>query len=50
MIDELIYRSYCWNRCISPEVSPERWGILFANWQAMEERYQADAAMQEAQP
>jgi hypothetical protein len=42
VIDHLTYCCYRYNRQISPEVSPERWGLLFSNWEAMEARYQSE--------
>ncbi len=44
VIDHLAYCSYRFNRLHSPEISPERWGMLFANWAAMEAKFQAELA------
>jgi hypothetical protein len=40
VIDELIYRSYSYNRQRSPEITPEQWGIIFAHVVEMEKRFQ----------
>jgi hypothetical protein len=42
VIDHLTYASYRWQRINSPEVSPERWGLIFRDWRALEARYQAE--------
>jgi hypothetical protein len=39
VIDELVYRSYCYNRVMFPEVAPERWAKIFPNVPDMEERF-----------
>lgn len=38
VIDGLTYASYRANRLTFPEISPERWGLIFADVEAMERR------------
>jgi len=42
VIDELTYRSYRFNRDSSPDVTPEKWGLVFGNVPEMEARYQRE--------
>jgi|GEM_PF-4377488 hypothetical protein len=40
VIDELVFRSYVHNRMMSPDISPERWALIYGPSVAdMEERY-----------
>ncbi len=41
-IDELTYICYKYNRQRSPDISPERWGKIFANVNTLEHRYLND--------
>lgn len=41
IVDELIYRSYVYNRERFPDQTPERWSTVYDNVPAMERRYQA---------
>ena len=41
-LDELMYRSYAWNRQQSPNTTPAQWGTLFAHVEALERRYQQE--------
>ena len=40
MVDELTYRSYAYNRALSPWVTPEQWALVFGErtWE-MEMKY-----------
>lgn len=40
IVDELVYRSYTYNRERFPETTPERWATVYPNVAAMERRYQ----------
>lgn len=40
--DELIYRSYAFNREQFPNVAPERWSKIFQNVEQMEARFRAE--------
>lgn len=40
IVDELVYRSYSYNRERFPETAPERWSTVYPNVAAMEQRYQ----------
>ena len=42
LVDELIYRSYRWQRIYSPEIPACKWAPLFPQWEAFEARYQLD--------
>jgi hypothetical protein len=42
--DFLIYCSYRAQRYEFPDVAPERWGMLFGNWQSLEARFQVERA------
>jgi hypothetical protein len=44
IIDELIYRNYRYNRLRSPDISPEKYRLVFANADAMEQRFQREAS------
>lgn len=50
VINELTYHNYVHNRRLSPQVLPEEWGKLecFREWQAMEERFQAESRREDA--
>ena len=41
-IDRLIYLSYVAQREHSPDVAPNRWAIIFDDWQEFEVEYQRD--------
>lgn len=44
IVDELTYRCYAYNRRVSPDVTPERWALLFgAATAAMEARFVAES-------
>ena len=38
IMDELIYRSYGYNRLRPPDISLEQWGLIFPRWDAYEAR------------
>lgn len=38
----LMYRSYAYNRTISPHVNPDRWRSLYLNQEKYEEKYQEE--------
>lgn len=40
IVDELVYRSYSYNRERFPDTTPERWSTVYPNVDAMERRYQ----------
>ena len=42
IINECIYASYRFNRKHSPEIIPERWAVIFPNWQEYEIRLQSE--------
>ena len=42
LIDELTYRNYYWNRKRRPDISADRWEAIYANAEAMEERFNGD--------
>jgi hypothetical protein len=42
-IDELIYRSYKYNRQRSPEIPAEKWKTIFQNATEMENRLQSES-------
>ena len=43
VIDRLIYKSYCYNRQRSPEISPDRWVKVFGfDTYLMELKYQQE--------
>ena len=42
IIDSLNYAGYRHNRVISPDVLPEKYSLFFADWEALEDRYQAE--------
>lgn len=39
-IDTLTYRSYSYNRMMSPHISPAQWKAIYFNVDEMEEQYQ----------
>ena len=42
LLDELTYMNYKYNRQRTPEITPEQWGKIYRNVEALEARYQAD--------
>lgn len=42
IVDELIYRSYRYNRLRTPDIKPEQWKAVFSNVDAMEDRLQKE--------
>lgn len=42
VLDELTYSSYRTQRLTAPHISPERWGLIFKDWKALEARYQGE--------
>jgi len=42
VIDELRYRSYRWNRQLTPDIEPEKWALCYGDVTEMENRYQAE--------
>lgn len=42
IVDELIYRSYRYNRLRRLDISPEKWKVVFSNVDAMEDRLQKE--------
>jgi hypothetical protein len=42
MVDDLTYCSYRANRLRSPEVTPERWALIYHTVYEMEERFQKE--------
>jgi len=43
LVDELIYRSYAYNRQLRPEIAPERWAKIYENAEAMEKRFKEES-------
>ena len=39
LVEDLNYRAYSHNRRISPDIKPSAWGNVFANWEALEDRF-----------
>jgi hypothetical protein len=44
IVDEMVYRSYSYNRQRAPDIKPEEWARIFPNGKALEVRYEADKA------
>jgi len=42
IVSELVYSSYKANRGYDPTITPERWKAIYANVDAMEDRYQSE--------
>ena len=42
IIDSLNYAGYRHNRRLSPHIEPMRYSAIFADWEALEDRYQAE--------
>ncbi len=42
LVDELTYTCYKYNRERSPDITPERWGRIFADVELLEQRYQSE--------
>lgn len=40
--DELVYRSYSFNREQFPTIAPERWARIYGNVEQMEARFQRE--------
>ena len=43
-IDRLLYASYSAQRDHAPDIAPNRWALIFDDWQAFEAEYQHDKA------
>lgn len=43
-VDELVYRSYKYQRDRNPEIEPDRWALCFPRTKQLEERYQQEKA------
>jgi len=49
VVSELTYLSYAHNRCLSPEITPERWARIFGEHTAeLEARFQAEQVIARA--
>ena len=42
LLNELIYRSYAYNRRRSLEIPPEKWAIIFSNADELERQFQEE--------
>jgi len=42
VIDELVYRSYFYNRVRRPDIPAKHWATIFKDGEALEKRYQAE--------
>lgn len=42
MLDDLTYRSYSYNRSLSPNIKPWQWARIFPDAAALEARYQQE--------
>ena len=45
---ELLYIGYATNRDQRPDISPERWAAIFPHAEALEAKYQAERAINNA--
>ena len=44
IVDALTYRNYVYNRQRSPDITPEQWGKIYKNVEALEAKYQKELA------
>lgn len=42
--EDLLYASYAFNRVNRPDITPEKWALVYDNAAELEERYQAEKA------
>lgn len=42
LVDELIYRSYSYNRKLNPEIPADKWALIFPNATELENKFRME--------